>query len=242
VHRRNEDAFALETTADGSVVAVVCDGISSASSGDVAARTAADAAAAVLMRALCDTHADHDRATRAAIGAAADAVATVPWTTRTDRGLPSCTLVCAVWCDGEIGVGTAGDSRAYWVDSAKARQLTVDESWAQEQIDEGHLTAEEAFQDPRSHSITNWIGADAPPRSPRVTRLTPDVPGRLVLCTDGLWNYLADPTELHELIQGLPPQASAATLARSLTEIAIARGGRDNITVAVIDVAPRPGG
>jgi PPM family protein phosphatase len=242
VHRRNEDAFALEVAPDGAVTAVVCDGISSASSGDVAARTAADAAGAVLLGAIADPLTGADAATLAAIRAAGDAVGGVPWTTRVDRGLPSCTLVCALWRDGEVAIGTVGDSRAYWVDSAAAHQLTVDDSWAQEQIDEGRLTVEEAFQDRRSHSITNWIGADAPPRSPQVTRLAPRGPGRLVLCTDGLWNYLADPVELHELIQRLPPQASAATVARSLTDTAVARGGRDNITVAVIDIDPGPGG
>ncbi len=236
VHHRNEDAFALEVMGDGSVAAVVCDGISSSSAGDAAARTAADAAAAVLMG-----RPGEGDPVAAAIGAAQDAVAGVGWTTRAGRGAPSCTLVSALWRDGELTITSIGDSRAYWVDSAHARQLTVDESWAQEQIEQGELTPEQAFSDRRSHAITNWIGADAPERIPRVSRAAPEVAGRLVLCTDGLWNYLADVGELHELVTAMPADASPAAIAESLTETALTRGGRDNITVAVIEIEPTGG-
>jgi serine/threonine protein phosphatase PrpC len=94
----------------------------------------------------------------------------------------------------------------------------------------------EAHQDPRSHSITHWIGSDAPPRPPRVVTFTAREPGRIVLCTDGLWNYLSSEAHLGTLLEGLPSGASPAAVARALTEFALARGGRDNITVAVIDV------
>ena len=236
VHHRNEDAFALAVMDDGSVAAVICDGISSASAGDAAARSAAEAALAVLTGGGGDPD-----LTVAAVGAAQAAVAGVGWTTRVDRGMPSCTLVSALWRDGALAITAIGDSRAYWVDDARARQLTVDESWAQEQIERGELTPEQAFSDRRSHAITNWIGADAPGRTPRVTRSEPQAPGRLVLCTDGLWNYLADVAELHELVGAMPADASAAAVAESLTETALARGGRDNITVAVIEIQPTGG-
>jgi serine/threonine protein phosphatase PrpC len=235
-HHRNEDAFALEVMADGSVAAVVCDGISSSSAGDAAARTAADAAAAVLTRRPAEGN-----PLAAAIGAAQDAVAGVGWTTRAGRGAPSCTLVSALWRDGELAITSIGDSRAYWVDGAHARQLTVDESWAQEQIEQGELTPEQAFSDQRSHSITNWIGADAPERIPRISRVVPEVSGRLVLCSDGLWNYLADVDELHQLVTAMPDDALPAAIAESLTETALTRGGRDNITVAVIEIKPTGG-
>jgi serine/threonine protein phosphatase PrpC len=71
-----------------------------------------------------------------------------------------------------------------------------------------------------------------------VITLAPGRPGRLLLCTDGLWNYAAAAPALHHLIERLPPEASAAALARGLTDVALHRGGRDNITVVVIDVDP----
>jgi serine/threonine protein phosphatase PrpC len=236
VHGRNEDAFRLEVNAERGVAAVVCDGISSASAGDAAARTAADAAAVVLADAIADASADGHAAAIDAIGAAQDAVAQVPWTTLAERATPSCTLVCALWREHELVIGALGDSRAYWHDDVETTQLTVDDSWAEEQVAEGRLTRQQAMRDPRSHAITHWVGADAPSRPPQVLLVRPKRPGRLVLCTDGLWNYVATPTELRELIDSLPSGASPAAVARALTDTALERGGRDNITVAVIDI------
>jgi serine/threonine protein phosphatase PrpC len=93
------------------------------------------------------------------------------------------------------------------------------------------------MRDPRSHAITHWVGADAPARPPRVSVLRPERPGRLLLCSDGLWNYVRTSSELGELLDALPAGASPAGVARALTDVALERGGRDNITVAVIDIA-----
>jgi serine/threonine protein phosphatase PrpC len=238
VHHRNEDAFRVEVITDRRVAAVVCDGISSASAGDAAARAAADAAAGVLTAAAADAARDPQRATLDAVAAAYDAVAQVPWTSRADRAMPSCTLVCALWRDDEIVVGSLGDSRAYWLDGPSTGQLTVDDSWAEDQVAEGRMSREQALDDPRSHSITHWVGADAPTRPPRIVCVDPGRPGRLLLCTDGLWNYMADTSAIAEIIDSLPSGASPAAVTRALTDTALLRGGRDNITVAVVDVDP----
>ena len=189
-HRRNEDAFALELAGERAGAAVICDGISSATAGDLAAGSAAAAAASVLAAAAVDDRRNLRAAVGEAIDAAHAAVAQVPWTTRVDRAMPSCTVVCTLWRGGEIVVGSVGDSRAYWIDGEGVQQLTVDDSWAEEQVADGRLSAAQAMRDPRSHSITHWIGADAPPRPPRLVTLAPDRPGRLLLCSDGLWNYV----------------------------------------------------
>ncbi|MEA2196656.1 MAG: family protein phosphatase, partial [Solirubrobacteraceae bacterium] len=236
-HRRNEDAFELAVVPDQGVAVVVCDGISTASSSDVAAGTAAKVAAEVLMDAI-GAGSDGRQAMVAAVGAAQEAVGQVPWTTRADRALPSCTLVSALWRSDEVIVAWVGDSRAYWLAREDSRQLTVDDSWAEEEVAEGRLTAEEAARDARLHSITHWVGADAPDRPPRLVTLRPDRPGLLIVCTDGLWNYAPSAAELSALIDELPAGAAPAAVARSLTDTALARGGHDNITVAVVDIDP----
>lgn len=238
VHRRNEDSFFVEVIGEETVAVVLCDGISSASAGNVAARNAAKTAGTVLKEAMADPAQDASTATVEAIQAARGAVEHVPWTTRTRRVDPSCTLVSALCREGEIVIGWAGDSRAYWIDSEGARQLTVDDSWAEEGVAQGVLTPEQAARSPFLHSITHWVGPDAPERPPRLVVLRPDRPGRLVLCTDGLWNYAATTAELREIVEALPTGASPAAVARALTDTALARGGRDNITVAVVDIDP----
>jgi len=238
VHHRNEDAFFLEIVGDRNVAAVVCDGISTASASDVAARDAARAAGEVLVGAAGDPARDGTTATEEAIGAATGAVAQVQWTTRTRRVDPSCTLVSALCRGDEIVVGWRGDSRAYWIDDGGPRQITTDETLAEESVAQGLITPEEAARSPYLHSVTNWVGPDAPDRPPRVATVRPERPGRLLLCTDGLWNYLTTADALGDLLGALPAGASAAGVARSLADAAVGRGGRDNITVAVIDFDP----
>ena len=235
VHRRNEDSFFLEVT-DGGVAAVICDGISSASAGNAAARDAAKTAGEVLAAAVADPERDATAAMTDAIQAAGGAVELVPWTTRTGRVDPSCTLVSALRRGDEVVIGWVGDSRAYWLDAEDTRQLTIDDSLAEEGIARGMLTPEQAAASPVLHTITNWVGPDAPARPPRLATLTPDRPGRLLLCTDGLWNYMPTIPELRELVDALPDGASPAALARALADVAVARGGKDNITLAVIEV------
>jgi serine/threonine protein phosphatase PrpC len=241
VHARNEDAMSLAVQTEQRVAVVVCDGISSASAGDLAAQNAAEAAGGRLERALLDVSQDAAAVVGEAIEAAHAAVAGVPWTTRVDRDAPSCTLVCALCRDGELVIGSVGDSRAYWLGEDLNCQLTTDDSWAEEQVVTGAMTEEEAMNDPRAHTITSWIGGDAPGTPPQIATFRPQEAGRLVLCSDGLWNYAPTPGELRELIERLPRGASPAAVARALTDAALGRGGRDNITVAIIDVEPEAG-
>jgi PPM family protein phosphatase len=238
VHHRNEDAFGLEVSGEGNVAVVICDGISSASAGNVAARESARAAGAVLTQALADPSKDAETALSDAIQAANDAVVRVEWTTRTKRVDPSCTLVAALCRGPKITVAWVGDSRAYWFDEVETRQLTIDDSFAEESVAKGIMTPEQAAKSPFLHSITNWVGPDAPARPPRHVTLRPERLGRLVLCTDGLWNYAPEAAELARLVEALPPGAAPAAVARALADTANSRGGHDNITVAVVDIDP----
>jgi serine/threonine protein phosphatase PrpC len=238
VHGRNEDAFRLELDRDGSVAVVICDGTSSASAGNAAAREAAEAAEAVLLQALREPAQAADAAVAEAILAAEEAVVRVPWTTRTRRVDPSCTLVAALCRGSEIGIGWVGDSRAYWLGGDGPEQLTIDDSFAAEGVAKGLLTAEQAANSPFLHAITHWVGPNSPERPPNTKLLHPDRPGRLLLCTDGLWNYVPTIPELSQLLNTLSDDAPPIAVAGALVDSALARGGEDNITVAVIDVSP----
>jgi PPM family protein phosphatase len=236
VHRRNEDALHLETVGEKGVVVVVCDGISSSVSPDVASRSAADTAGAVLCGALRDGSGMLRDATASAIRAAHQDVLGIPWAPHADLDAPSCTLVSAVCRDGELVIGWVGDSRAYWIAGQDSRQLTVDDSWTQEQVTAGLMSAAQAGSDPRAHEITRWLGADAPEEEPQLVTIRPAEPGRLVLCSDGLWNYAPNAGDIAALLDALPSGATALAAAHSLTDTALAKGGRDNITVAIVDI------
>jgi serine/threonine protein phosphatase PrpC len=166
------------------------------------------------------------------------AVLLVPWQRRGTLAAPSCTFVSALW-DGEtITVGWVGDSRAYWIGASDRLQLTIDHSWAQEQRDAGVDGAALDEHDPRAHSITRWLGADAPELPPQTATFRPAEPGTLLICSDGLWNYLPTVSALAERVQRHPPGATPVDVARALVAYANAAGGHDNVTVAVADVTP----
>ena len=163
----------------------------SASAGNIAARDAAKAAGIVLGQAVAEPDKEPTQAILDAIQAAVDAVIQVEWTTRVKRVDPSCTLVSAVCRGVDITVGWVGDSRAYWFDGEHSRQLTVDDSFAEEGIAKG-CHAEQAAKSPFLHSITH--GSVRTPLAPtaHAVSIRPERPGRLVLCTDGLSGLRTD--------------------------------------------------
>lgn len=240
-HLRNEDAVAVAAGAEpgGRAAMVVCDGVTSACDSDVASLAAARAALDVLWSRAGDPPPDDlGSALGARLVAATDAAAAaVTATARPEHGdsPPSCTFVAAVVEDGLVVVGVVGDSRAYWVpDDGAGVGLTVDDSWAAQQIAAG-TPREVAETGPRAHAITRWLGLDAPDHTPRLTSLLVDRPGWLVLCSDGLWNYCSAADDLAALVRSTAAAAKPEPLATAsaLVDWANAQGGHDNITVAL---------
>lgn len=230
-HHRNEDAFALHgADPDAPIVAIVCDGVSTTVNPDLASQAAADAALAVLLAAPDDLVGAH-----AAAQAAATAVPGEPQPP--DLGWPSCTFLAGVVDAGGATLATLGDCRAFWLPAeGEALTLTEDDSWAAEKIASGALTPEEAYAHPLSHTITRWLGHDADPAwQPRVARFDAPGPGRILLTSDGLWNYAPTGPE----VAAAAGAGAPLEVARRLVDFANAAGGHDNITVVVIDVHPQ---
>ncbi|MEV5616306.1 protein phosphatase 2C domain-containing protein [Streptomyces bacillaris] len=254
-HHRNEDSFAVSSTAlpDGSpaVVAIVCDGVSSASRPDEASAAAASAANEALLESLPrGTH--PQQAMHEAIIAAAEAVnalaqdpsGAAQHEAHRRQNAPACTLVGAIMAGGLLVVGWVGDSRVYWVPddrSGPPARLTEDDSWAAQMVAAGLMNEAEAYADERAHAITGWLGADAYELEPHTAAFKPDRPGLVVVCTDGLWNY-AESAE--EMAAAVPPEAHRSPLrgAQVLVGHALDGGGHDNVTVALLPFAVEPQG
>ncbi|MFJ4618090.1 PP2C family serine/threonine-protein phosphatase [Streptomyces sp. NPDC088812] len=244
-HHRNEDAFGVGHTAlpDGTPVsvAIVCDGVSSATRPDDASLAASRVASRSLLTALPQgTHpqqAMHDAIVAASH--AVNALAEEPATAREHaphQNAPACTLVGAVVTAGLLVVGWVGDSRVYWVPAdrgAPPARLTEDDSWAAQMVAAGLMNEAEAYADDRAHAITGWLGADAYELEPHTASFKPDRPGVVVVCTDGLWNYAE---AAQEMAEALPLDAAVRPLhaARVLVGHALDGGGHDNVTVAVL--------
>lgn len=252
-HHRNEDAFAISSAAlpDGSpaVVAIVCDGVSSATRPDEASLAASRAANESLLDALPrGTHpqqAMHDAILSAS--EAVNALAAEPTQAREHaphQNAPACTLVGSIVAGGLLVVGWVGDSRAYWVPddrSGPTVRLTEDDSWAAQMVAAGLMNEAEAYADERAHAITGWLGADAYELEPHTASFKPDRAGVVVVCTDGLWNY-AEAVE--EMARAVPADSAERPLhsAQVLVGHALDGGGHDNVTVAILPFRVMPQG
>lgn len=236
LHARNEDAMALRLTEAGAVL-VVCDGVSTSDNPDVAAHDAVERAADLLAEKLA-AGADPGVATTAAVVEAAKAVADLADTQCLDRA-PACTFVSAVINSETVTIGWIGDSRAYWLadpdSTVESRCLTTDDSWAIAMVAAGLGDYETLAADPRAHALTAWLGADASEISPHVVSVPVSAPGVVLVCTDGLWNYLdtADAMAAAALPTALSDPIGAA---HALADLALDAGGHDNITVAIAPV------
>jgi serine/threonine protein phosphatase PrpC len=242
-HSRNEDAMALATTqsAHGPVaLAVVCDGVSTSSNPDEASQAASQAALQVLLAAV-RSDADLAESSVRAVRAAQKALDELADTASLRANAPSATFVSAVATGKQVTVCWLGDSRAYWIDAsgaASSRQLTVDDSVAQELVSRGLATEAEALALPSAHVVTGWIGADAEGAEPHVAAFIPEGTGAVLLCSDGLWNYQPDVAGLAEM--ALPDAVESPLRASAaLVKFAIEQGGSDNVTVVFIPFPPR---
>jgi serine/threonine protein phosphatase PrpC len=225
-------ALAISDTPAGPVaIAVVCDGVSSSPRPDEASLAAAGAAVRVLLEAV-RLGEDIDDASRAAVSSASAELKAL----RGADGAPSATYVSAVIGPDGVCACWLGDSRAYWLaEDGTSKRLTTDDSLAQEMVESGLLNETEAMASSHAHVITRWLGADIAEPEAHVARFTPPGSGVILICSDGLWNYLPGAADLaaRTLPGALDDPLGAAG---ELVKFAVESGGIDNVTVVLVPV------
>jgi len=134
--------------------------------------------------------------------------------------------------DGQVfGIANVGDSRSYVMRHGRLRQVTIDHSFVQELVAEGAISREEARHHPRRNIVTRALGIEPAVRVDSWTM--PIFQGdRFVLCSDGLVDEVADADIAAVLLEHPDPGDAAQALVDAANEA----GGRDNITVVVVDV------
>jgi len=130
-----------------------------------------------------------------------------------------------------FSVFNIGDSRVYQYDHNELRQVSIDHSLVQEMVDAGLLDRDQAEGHPESNVITRAVGFGAPPVAD-YWMLPIDAGSRLLVCSDGLTKELNEERIRVTLAAGRP----AGETADLLVSEALAAGGRDNVTVVVLDV------
>lgn len=127
----------------------------------------------------------------------------------------------------------SGDSRVYRVRGGEITQLTRDHSEAEELVARGVISREEAKHWPRRNVVTRAIGASDEPELEIVDGLV-ELGDTFVLCSDGL-NIHVEDEEIRDLVAGSEAKAAAD----GLVNLALERGGRDNVTALVVRCVPR---
>ncbi|WP_437582288.1 PP2C family protein-serine/threonine phosphatase [Paramicrobacterium sp. CJ85] len=124
-----------------------------------------------------------------------------------------------------------GDSRVYLQQDGELQQITTDHSVVQELVAIGAISPNDAENHPQGNVITRAVGFTEDPVPDYLYRRV-EAGTRWVICSDGLTKELTDYGILHFLERG-PDPLDAATL---MVEAAVENGGRDNVTVLVLDV------
>lgn len=140
-------------------------------------------------------------------------------------GVIASTIVVLLVRGSHFAALWAGDSRIYLLRGGALHRITRDHSLVQELVDSGALTAEEAERHPQANVITRAVGAQGPLELDKVAdRLHPG--DRFMLCSDGVFKELAETEMAAHLGRGAEAQ--------ELVERAVAAGGRDNVSVVVV--------
>lgn len=141
------------------------------------------------------------------------------------------TTVVAASCEGEtLHVANVGDSRLYIIREGKIHQVTRDHSWVEEMVRRGGLGREEARNHPDKNIITRAVGAEDTVKIDFFT-VGLEEGDMILMCTDGLTNMLED----EEILNILKISRDIVEMAEELVRAANEKGGRDNISVILIE-------
>ena len=191
VRTDNQDAYFAGKITDDSVFAVVCDGMGGANAGNIASELAVRHISEYVIRSYRDgmDMTDTEKTLKNAIVSANISLYDKAVNNAELTGMGT-TAVAAFVKDGAAVIAHVGDSRIYLV-NGEIKQLTRDHSVVQSLIESGKITPEDAKVHPRKNVITRALGAeeDVAVDSDCITLSNGDT---LLLCSDGLTNFLED--------------------------------------------------
>ena len=220
---RNEDsAYA------GPELLVLCDGMGGHAAGDVASSLVVGE----LVHLDGESHGADDalsmleRAVEEANARLADVMEVYP-----DSDGMGTTCIAMMRAGTKLAVANIGDSRAYLLRDGRLTQITKDHSFVQTLLDEGRITKDEALHHPQRSLVTRVLTGrqdDVPDLSLRELRRG----DRIMICSDGLTDYVAEET-VAELLGRT--ERSPGQVADDLVDVALRASTRDNVTVVVAD-------
>lgn len=226
--RNNEDRYHADPERG---IFFVVDGVG----GQAAGETAADTAVRYLLQRLERPTGSPAARIREAITLANNEIYSLAQTREDWHGM-ACVLTVVLAENGEITVGQVGDSRLYMLQSGQIRKITHDHSPVGEREDRGEIDELTAMRHPRRNEVYRDVGTQPhEPEDPGFIEVStvpfpPDA--ALLLCSDGL-SDLVTSKQILAIVSQRAGNPDAAC--RALIEAANDAGGKDNITVVVVE-------
>lgn len=150
------------------------------------------------------------------------------------------TIALAMMSRDGVRIANMGDSRIYRLHQGKMTQLSYDHTEIHQLLLQGKIRPEEISSHPKRHMINQYWGMplERAPFTPYVSELIAYVPGdRYLLCSDGLTDMLTD-EQIEKLLSANEP---VERISEHLVHQAKINGGRDNVTVVVVEVEQTDG-
>ncbi len=219
----NEDAFELLPALG---IAVLADGMGGHNAGEVASGIAVSTTLAILKQTAGLSA--HDRLETAVQAAHATILEKAASSSRY-QGMGT-TIVAVLLEDHQLSVAHVGDSRLYRLRKGELKALTSDHSLLQEFIDKGLYSEEEAKQKVARNILTRALGLESAVKVD-ISEHAVQAGDRFLLCSDGLYEMVND-ADIADVMKG---KLRADALCEELIDHANARGGKDNITVVLIE-------
>jgi protein phosphatase len=236
----NEDALLVvplapvgegESESGGGYLAIVADGMGGYQRGEVASQMAID-----VVREMFEADPGADPATllKQAFRRANDQIYQNGMGV-SPSSMMGTTLIVAATRGKYATIANIGDSRAYLARANRLTQITKDHSFVAEQVASGSMTEREARESPQRNILTHALG-----HRPKLDSKIPDIfeltllpEDRLLLCTDGFHDVVAENDFLNILLTAEPAPAT-----RRLIDLAKERGTTDNVTAVVFEALP----
>ena len=230
VRAQNQDAFRIEELDRHTILAVVCDGMGGAKSGNIASRLAIDVFVGEVKNSwkASMTQEQTEQLLENAVKLANFTVYDQARQYEEFAGMGT-TLVAALLSGKTATIVNVGDSRGYHITRSDIRRITVDHSVVQMMVDRGELTAEEARSYPGRNYITRAVGTEPTVQSD-LFAIRVERGDALLLSSDGLHNEVDDQEILFEVVHGV----NNDNCCQRLLDIANMRGSPDNVTSVLV--------
>ena len=225
----NQDNYSCCVCCDSVGWAVVCDGMGGANGGNIASEIAINSIKEQFERNISSNTTPNSikMIMTSAVAAANSLIYSKAQKNKELEGMGT-TLVCVVVKDRIAYIMHAGDSRLYRVRNGEAERITKDHSLVQMLVDSGEITSAEATTHPKKNYITKALGV-YPEIECEYNEIECGEYDTIVLCSDGLTNYISD-----EQLGAITEQTAIIQLPERFVETANVLGGADNITAVVL--------